>query len=80
MRPIWRATYRQDEMAYELKDGQGSLFQDTSERNKDYDGKCMIGGQMYWISGWKKAGTDGKPPWLSLSFKPAEQRQSEPEF
>lgn len=71
-------------MAYELKDGQGSLFQDTSERNKDYEGKCMIGGQMYWVAGWKKAGKDGKPPWLSLEFKPAEQRgghqNQEPEF
>jgi hypothetical protein len=67
-------------MAFELKDGQGSLFQDTSERKKDYNGKCMIGGQMYWISGWKKIGRNGKSPWLSLAFEPAEQRQSEPEF
>ena len=66
-------------MAYEMKDGQGSLFQDTSERNKDYDGKCMIGGQMYYIAGWRKTDRNGKP-WLSLAFKPAQQRQSEPEF
>lgn len=71
-------------MAYEMKDGDGSLFRDTSERNKDYDGKCMIGGQMYWISGWRKQGKDGKPDWLSLAFKLAEQRgghqNQEPEF
>ena len=66
-------------MAYELKDGQGSLFQDTSERNKDYDGKCMIDGQLYYIAGWRKGGTEGKAPWLSLAFKPAGQKQ-EPEF
>lgn len=67
-------------MAYELKDGQGSLFQDTSERNKDYDGKIMIGGQLYWLSGWRKEGKDGKPGWLSLEARPAQQRQTEPAF
>ena len=67
-------------MTFELRDGQGSLFQDKSERNKDYDGKCMIGGVQYWIAGWKKPGKDGKPPWLSLEFRPVQERQSEPEF
>lgn len=63
-------------MAYELKDGQGSLFR-NEKREKDSQpnarGEAMIGGVLYEIASWTKEGRKGK--FQSLSFKPKEQRQ-----
>lgn len=57
-------------MAYELKDGQGSLF--TNERKEkethpDWQGSIKIEGKEYWLSGWEKDGAKGK--FFSLSAK-----------
>lgn len=40
----------------------------TQENHPGYSGKCMIGGKLYWISGWVKDGARGK--FFSLAFKP----------
>lgn len=60
-------------MAYELKEGQGSLFK-NERREKDthpnLTGKIKVAGVVYWISGWTKDGEKGK--WISLSVKPTE--------
>lgn len=59
-------------MAYEPRDNSGSLFKETekqSDRHPDYKGKAIIGGQAYYISGWKKPGTNGKKDFLSLAFE-----------
>jgi hypothetical protein len=56
-------------MAYEYKEGQGSLFVNDKGDNPsrpDRTGKVMIGGKMYKISGWIKESTNGGKPWLSL--------------
>ena len=60
-------------MAYELKDGQGSLFKNDrkeSERHPDYKGEINVDGELYWLSAWVKDGKKGK--FLSLSIKPKE--------
>ncbi len=60
-------------MAYELKDGQGSLFK-NERREKDthpnLQGTILVAGVEYWISGWTKEGAKGR--WISLSVKPKE--------
>jgi hypothetical protein len=40
----------------------------------DYNGKCVVGGVGYWISGWVKE-TDGRR-WMSLSFKEKDASES----
>lgn len=63
-------------MAYELKDGQGSLFindKDGNEKRPDRRGELNIGGTIYKLSGWIKEGTKG--PWLSLKAEPKEDAQ-----
>ena len=55
-------------MAYELKEGQGSLFrveEKANENGPDYEGKVMAGGVTYRLAGWLKAASSGKK-YLSL--------------
>jgi hypothetical protein len=64
-------------MAFELKDGQGSLFVNDKEGNEkrpDRRGELNIGGTIYRLSGWIKQGSKG--PWLSLSAEPKEDTAS----
>jgi len=54
-------------MAFELKDGQGTLFvndKQGNEKRPDRRGEVNIGGTIYKLSGWLKEGKSG--PWLSL--------------
>ena len=63
-------------MAYELKDGQGSLFKNDrkeSETHADYTGAVMVGGQEYWLNAWVKRSV-GKAPFFSLSLKPKQAK------
>jgi hypothetical protein len=58
-------------MAYEPKDGQGSLFKndkDGVETRPDYKGSIRIDGTDYWLSAWIKEGEKGK--WMSMSAQP----------
>jgi phage repressor protein C with HTH and peptisase S24 domain len=58
-------------MAYELRDGQGSLFKNErkeSEKHPDYTGSAKIDGRDFWLSAWIKEGTKGK--FMSLALKP----------
>ena len=44
-------------MAYEHREGQGSLFvndRKEKESQPDYTGKLMVGGKTYYLSGWTK--------------------------
>ncbi len=72
------------QMAYEYKEGQGSLFvnnKDGVESRPDRTGRMMLGGKMYRISGWIKESTNGGKPWLSLSIqeeKPKEEAAPAP--
>lgn len=57
-------------MAYELKEGQGSLFKNNkvSVNAPDCKGSVLINGQLYEIAGWKRE-SERAGTWLSLSVK-----------
>lgn len=62
-------------MAYELKDGQGSLFKNDKGDNAkrpDYRGSVKIGGVEYELAAWIREGQKGK--YMSLSAKPKGER------
>lgn len=66
-------------MAYEHRDGSGSLFKNDKKGNDkapDYRGDLMIGGTLYELATWIKEGKNGK--FMSLSAKPKEERQEKP--
>ena len=63
-------------MAFQLKDGQGSLFPNdrkTSDSHPDYKGSVMLNGQEFDLAAWTKKGARGE--FLSLSIKPKTQRE-----
>jgi hypothetical protein len=50
-------------MAYEMKEGSGSLFKNdrkTTETHPDYTGSIMVNGKEHWFSAWVKEGKKGK--------------------
>lgn len=60
-------------MAYEQRDNSGILFKNdrkTKDNHPDRSGNAMIGGVMYYVSGWIKEGAKGK--FMTLSFKKKE--------
>lgn len=60
-------------MAYEPKDGSGSLFKNDKGDNPnrpDYRGDIMVEGVVYSLSAWIKEGQKGK--FMSLSASPKE--------
>ncbi len=63
-------------MAFELKEGQGSLFK-NDRREKDSHphakGTALIGGVEYWVSAWTKDGAKGK--FQSLAFQSKEAQR-----
>jgi len=62
-------------MAYELREGQGSLFKNdnrTADNQPNARGEAMIGGVLYEVSAWTKEGRKGK--FQSLAFKPKQAR------
>lgn len=67
-------------MAYELKEGQGSLFvndKQGNEKRPDRRGEINVGGVIYKLSGWLKEGKSGK--WLSLKAEAKDEvRGSKP--
>jgi hypothetical protein len=65
-------------MAYEHKEGTGSLFVTKDEQRQksknpdnfpDYSGSAMFNGEEIYISGWKKSTPKGET-YLSLSIRP----------
>lgn len=67
-------------MAYELREGQGSLFRNENRNNDKAPharGEALIGGVVYEIAAWTKEGRKGK--FQSLSIKPKEQRRDQPQ-
>ena len=59
-------------MAYEYREGQGSLFKNDkqNERHPDFKGSIMIKGVMYNISAWSRTSQNGRE-YISLQ---AEER------
>jgi uncharacterized protein (DUF736 family) len=44
-------------MAYEMKEGSGSLFKNlkkATENHPDYNGSIMVNGKEHWLSAWVK--------------------------
>ena len=78
-------------MAYEMKDGDFSLFRNDKEGNEkrpDMRGKACIGGVIYKLSGWTRKTKDGEKylagkiePEQRTGFapKPQEPEQTQPE-
>jgi hypothetical protein len=68
-------------MAYELRDGQGTLFRNErkeTEKHPDYTGSIKLpDGSECWLSGWIKQGAKGK--FFSLQIgKPKNEAASKP--
>ena len=65
-------------MAYEPKDGSGSLFKNDkggNDKRPDYRGDIMLDGKVYELAAWIKEGNKGK--FMSLSGKPKEARDEQ---
>jgi uncharacterized protein (DUF736 family) len=66
------ANTKVDEMSFELKDGEGSLFKNdkkTQESHPDFNGSARLGGVDYVINGWKNTAKSGLS-YLKLSMRP----------
>lgn len=64
-------------MAYEPKDGSGSLFKNDrkeSDNHPDYKGQLMVGGVQYWLSAWIKETDEGKK-WMSIATTPKDAQK-----
>lgn len=58
-------------MAFELKDGNGSLFRNERrdrDNSPEYTGTIKIAGNEYYLNAWVKEGNKGK--FFSLTIKP----------
>lgn len=65
---------------YKLEEGQGSLFvkaeaERKSENSPTHNGKIMIGGKEYYLSGWKKKSGSGLA-YLSLAATSVEEAKA----
>lgn len=63
-------------MAYELRDGQGSVFKNkhkTADNHPNARGELMLDGVLYEVSVWTKKTKLGEP-WQSLQVKRKEPR------
>jgi hypothetical protein len=68
-------------MAFEQRDNSGSLFKNEKkeqENHPDYNGTCMVDGEMYYMNAWLKKSQSGKT-FMSFAFKPKEERQEKQE-
>ena len=75
-------------MAFELKNGQGSMFENlkkTADNQPDFRGEFKdLSGHIFAIAGWKKKTKDGSKKFISLTIqeprpqagKPAPQNDS----
>lgn len=71
---MWR-NFKYLIMAFEQKEGQGSLFKNEkgNDRQPDYRGRIMIGGTVYEIAAWERTSRNGAS-YLSLQAQlPREQ-------
>ena len=74
-------------MAYEQKDGEGTLFQNDKQGNDkrpDYTGKINVNGTDYRLSAWIREGQKGKfmsgsvEPFQQAGRQAPQQRQADP--
>jgi hypothetical protein len=66
-------------MAYELREGQGTLFpnrkKEPGSKQPDFRGDALINGVTMEIAAWSKEGAKGS--FLSVSIKPKQERQDD---
>lgn len=63
-------------MAFELKEGQGSLFKNDKKGNEkapDYTGNVLVGGEKKRLAAWVKEGKSGK--FLSVQMSEFKQQR-----
>ncbi len=63
-------------MAYEMKDGTGSLFKNErkeTDTHPDYKGSAKLNGVDHWLDAWINTANDGSK-YMSLKIKPKEAR------
>lgn len=67
-------------MAYEHKEGQGSLFKNDkqNDRQPDFKGTIMIGGTTYEIAAWSRTSQNGRE-YLSLQAGLPRQNDAAPQ-
>lgn len=56
-------------MAYEMREGSGSLFVNDRKRkdtHPDMQGKVMVNGEVRWVSAWKRKTKSGDD-WISFA-------------
>lgn len=63
-------------MAYTLKEGQGSLFKNEkqNDRQPDYKGTIVIGGTTYEIAAWERLSQRGLKYFSLQAAQPREKR------
>ena len=69
-------------MAYQLKDGQGSLFRNDkagNDRRPDYAGKLMVDGKLLRLVAWVREPQSGGEKYLSIAAEPWKDRQARAE-
>jgi len=67
-------------MAFELKEGQGSLFKndkDGVDTRPDYTGTMKVNGQVMRLAAWVKTSNDGTKKFLSLNLSEQRQKQEQ---
>ena len=83
MEPLNRV-HKSKQMAYEQKEGQGSLFKNEekkSEKHPDYTGEIKLNGQMKRLAAWVKQSKNGKMYMsISVSEKTQGTAQANPNF
>ena len=65
-------------MAYEHKEGQGSLFRNAKQNDKqpDLKGTILIGGVTYRVAGWERTSQNGTS-FISLQAEPLQDVKSQ---
>jgi hypothetical protein len=58
-------------MAFETREGEGSLFSNhkTTEQQPDFTGRCRLGGVLYRLAGWNREAQSGRH-WMALKIQP----------
>jgi hypothetical protein len=67
-------------MAYEMREGEGSIFKNDDKRegkrDPDYRGNALIGGVAYFVDSWINTSKDGTRKFMSLKFKRRDKQPS----
>jgi len=58
-------------MAYELKDGQGTIFLNQNKKqdnHPDFQGEILLEGKKWKLAGWEKSGATNGKNWRLISL------------